>query len=116
MVAFRDTEVAAIDTYNQAVERRSAEEISDRALGELLEREVLPPWREMRARLEGLPKEADGLGALLRYVTHREREWELQAELLSTGDQTLMQEFLRQRDLAQQAADELGKEGAARAD
>lgn len=104
-----EAELASVETYDEAVQRHDAGELGDAELARILEREVLPPWRAMRARLEELAARDPGevLDAFLRYAAHRERTWELHAELLRTGDEGLAPELRRERAAVERALAEV---------
>ena len=75
---FRATERAAIATFNTALRRQRANEIDELELALVIERDVLEPWRSMRARVAAAPVPAtrrEMYETLNRYIATRELAW-----------------------------------------
>jgi Zn-dependent protease with chaperone function len=87
--------------YNDALQRRQQNKIDDRALLEIMEREVLPPWRVQRQGLAQLQDLPDAEQKLVDQLTQsfqlQEESWELLADAIRRNDR-------RTSDLAQQKA------------
>ncbi len=87
---FSATERQAVETYNAAVKRRNEKSLDDAGFAEVIEREVLPKWREGRQRLEAMrnvPKSlAEHVARTLQYAKLREEAWALRAAALRDHD------------------------------
>jgi len=90
---------------------RTDEKVSSAKFGDLIDDEILPPWRAERARLEVLPRVAPAdqrrWRELKQYVKLRERAWALMAEALRSGDEDALQQAKEQLGEADRIADEL---------
>lgn len=88
--AFQRVEQQAIDTYNGALQRRRAGELSDDRLAQVVEQQVLPPWRAYHAHLGTLkslpPAQATWIAGIAEYMTLRAQGWSTFAEALRSGD------------------------------
>jgi rhomboid protease GluP len=86
----------AITTFNGALERNRANQLSDIQLARTIDEQVLTPWRvqEQRLRkLEHLPREpARRVGRLLRYMELREQGWSKLSQALRSNDAALAEE------------------------
>jgi rhomboid protease GluP len=84
-------EQQAIDTYNAAVRRQEKGELTDAELGEIIQRDVVPPLRAECERLAGLkaapPKSRELLAVCLEYMKTRAESYELLAQSLREGDE-----------------------------
>ena len=82
---------------------RTDEKLKATRFADLIDDEILPPWRAERARLESLPRVAAGDLArwrdLKQYASLRERAWVLLSDALRSGD----------RESLDQAKEELSK-------
>lgn len=87
---FSAVEHSAVATYNRAVERRRKNELSTPDFADLIEREILPEWKEARRRLEEIgdapEPQARELSRTLKYAKLREEEWTHDAGYLRDGD------------------------------
>jgi hypothetical protein len=75
---FRAIERHAIATFNTALRRQRANEIDELELALVIERDVLEPWRSMRARVAAAPIPAtrrEIYETLSRYIATRELAW-----------------------------------------
>jgi len=72
---FRATERTVLATFNDALHRQKANQIDELALADAIDHDVLPPWRELRARIakaEIPPADADLFATLTHYLAARE--------------------------------------------
>jgi rhomboid protease GluP len=102
----RAVESRCLDAYNAAVKRLEAKEITPAQLAEVVEKQVIPPWRTMRDRIS--PSTAgsveplrEHLEKLKRYVTISQEVWELTARYLRTDNPDVLKELewkRRERD------------------
>jgi hypothetical protein len=88
---FRATERTCIAAFNDALEKQRTNAVDELGLAEIVERDVLAPWREMRARVTAakVPQaDAELYAALRSYVETREQAWqEFIAALRSHSDE-----------------------------
>lgn len=72
---FRATERAVLATFNDALHRQKANQIDELGLADAIDHDVLPPWRELRARIAkaAIPSgDADLFATLTHYLAARE--------------------------------------------
>lgn len=88
--SFRAAHKAAIQAELQAVRQRQNGNLTDEGLANVLEEQVLPPWRELLARCEALrklpPAEQQTIDQWARYIRVREEAWGLWLQALRSGD------------------------------
>jgi rhomboid protease GluP len=105
---FEAVEKEALDVYNRAVEKAQRQELSDAAFGDLLEREVLPEWREAQERLSALkqipPPLQRHVASILEYMQLREEAWALLLQALREGSQQKAQQAAEKQARADAAA------------
>lgn len=74
---FRTVERAAIRAFNDALARQRSNQIDEIALADAIDREVLPPWRTMRAHVDAASDISERLRPVLtRYLADRQTAWE----------------------------------------
>lgn len=76
---FRAVERHAIATFNAALRRQRANEIDELELSLVIERDVLEPWRAMRARVAAAPvppPHRELYEVMNRYIAERELAWQ----------------------------------------
>src|SRR5262249_36962319 len=89
---FRFAEVAekVQTTSNTTLQQVERGERSQEDLADVLEREVLPPWRDSRARLASVkqvaPDQKQLAADLDQYMGLRQESWELLAQSIREGD------------------------------
>ena len=88
---FHTVERASLQAFNDALHRQRANDIDELGLAEQIDRDVLPPWRTMRAHVEAIaeiPERRRALFvALRRYLANRQTAWEAySAALRSPSD------------------------------
>jgi rhomboid protease GluP len=87
---FSTVETRSIKLYNDIITRAKAEQASDADFAEVLETQVLPPWKEALdrlQRLEGLPdSEEQMITKLRRYAQARFGGWTKLAKARRSGD------------------------------
>src|SRR4029079_18113000 len=97
--SFFSVEHAAIGAFNDALGKNAAHEISDKQFGEIIDREILPPWRALQARWSGMGRvpraEQARIADIGRYLALRERSWALLSESLRAPDPAKEQESNR---------------------
>lgn len=102
---FQAVEQKVIDTFNSALEQRSAEQLSDDALAQIIEQQVLPPWNQYRLHLNSIGRlpqnEAKRFDRIALYMDLRERSWTALAQSLRTDDNTKANESKALRQQAE---------------
>ena len=96
-------ESRVLNVYNEAAAKSLAAKLSDDGFAEVIETDMLPPWREYAshfAKIEGLPAEqqkvAEAVGA---YLAAREEAWQMLADgLRGRNDQTIERSMNLQRE------------------
>ena len=76
---FRATERRCLTAFNDALHRQARGEIDELALADAVDRDVLPPWRTMRAHVEAAavpPAHRALFAALHAYLGDRQTAWE----------------------------------------
>jgi hypothetical protein len=76
---FRSVERQAIAAFSAALRRQRANEIDEVGLADVLDRDVLAPWRAMRARVAAAPVPAarsELYTVMRRYIAEREAAWQ----------------------------------------
>ncbi len=87
---FRATERQGIRSFNEALRRQRANEIDELELAATIERDVLVPWRAMRARVNAAqvtPSRQELYTTLRRYIEARQTAWEAYATALRAGSE-----------------------------
>lgn len=91
-----EVEASAIGEYNSALEKAGKGELSDKSFADLVERDVLPPWRAARERLAALnrvpPALQQGVDSRLEYMALRQEAWELFAQGIRERDRKKVEE------------------------
>lgn len=85
---FRSVERQSIAAFNTALRRQRANEIDELELAAAIERDVLGPWREMRARVAAAPvppARRDLYEVMNRYIAERELAWRSYVAALSAA-------------------------------
>jgi hypothetical protein len=88
---FRVVERASLRRYNDALAEQRGNRIDEIGLADIIQREVLPPWRELRERVNAspVPPARDELyGTLKRYLEARQLSWEAYVAALRAGSDT----------------------------
>lgn len=89
--AFQQVEERVLAAYNDAIRKSAAGQLPDDEMAEVVERDVLPPWRAFQQRLAGLrhvaPEQQPLARRLADYLAARERAWTKTAEALRRHDQ-----------------------------
>lgn len=76
---FRSIERQSIAAFNNALRRQRANEIDELELSLIIERDVLEPWRAMRARVAAAPvppPRRELYEVMNRYIAERELAWQ----------------------------------------
>ncbi len=85
---FRSVERHSIAAFNTALRRQRANEIDELELAAVIEREVLAPWRAMRARVAAAPvppERRELYEVMNRYIAKRELAWQAYVAALSAA-------------------------------
>ena len=88
---FRSVEKTTLQTFSDALGRQRANTIDELGLAEAIDHDVLPPWRDLRARISGatIPDADRAVFATLdRYLAERETSWEAYSAALRSPDDT----------------------------
>jgi hypothetical protein len=86
---FRGVEKTTLQTFNDALGRQRANTIDELGLAEAIDHDVLPPWRDLRARVAGatIPDaDRDLFITLGRYLAERQTSWEAYSAALRSHD------------------------------
>ncbi|CAN5502091.1 hypothetical protein BH11MYX1_BH11MYX1_27700 [soil metagenome] len=113
--AFRATERAALAAFNTALGQQRANQIDELGLADAIDKNVLPPWRELRARItEATVPEPDRelFTTLDRYIAERQTSWEAYSAALRSPDDAAARphyaKYHEQTDAATADAQKLG--------
>jgi rhomboid protease GluP len=102
----------SIGSVNAAIDKVKAGG-SERELAELIERDVLPPWRRSLAELEGARRlpipQARLVAKVVTYMKARAAGWEMLGEAIKNDDQALFQRAREKQAEADKLANEIGK-------
>jgi hypothetical protein len=82
---FRSVERQAIAAFNDGLRRQRANEIDEVELAVTIERDVLEPWRAMRARVTAVPvpnERSQLYEVMRRYIEERQLAWQAYADAL----------------------------------
>jgi hypothetical protein len=91
---FRAVEHTTLQTFNDALGRQRANQIDELGLADVIDRGVLPPWRELRTRVAvATVPEADRalFVTLARYLAERQAGWEAYSAALRSPNDTAAQ-------------------------
>jgi hypothetical protein len=94
---FHAVERHALTTFNDALARQRANQLDELGLADVVERDVLPPWSALHARVAATPQtdaNRELLAAMTRYLTDRETAWRaFSIALRSPGDTTARYQY-----------------------
>jgi rhomboid protease GluP len=114
LARFSATETRVQSRYNQALERARTGHLSDAAFAQIIDAEVIGPWRAARLRvaeLRGLPLDQSLLLSRIgRYAEARERAWVVFAEALHQGNPGGVREAATLHAEAERQLKDLSKE------
>ena len=82
---FRSVERQSITAFNAGLRRQRANEIDELELSLVIERDVLEPWRAMRARVAAAPvppPRRELYEVMNRYIAERELAWQAYSQAL----------------------------------
>jgi rhomboid protease GluP len=103
-----ETQVYA--TYNDAVKKRRAGQITDAELAQIVEQEVLPPWEAALRRLEPLKGAAEArpgmVANLLEEMRLRQESWHALIAALRDDDPQAMERFKAKWEAANKLIEE----------
>jgi hypothetical protein len=112
---FRATERRTLAAFNTALGQQRANQIDELGLAEVIDKDVLPPWRELRARITAATVPASDrelFTTLDRYLAERQTSWEAySAALRSPNDAAARPHYAKyhqQTDAATTDAQQLG--------
>jgi len=112
---FRATERTTLAAFNTALGLQRANQIDELGLADALDKNVLPPWRELRTRMSSATvpvTDRELFTTLNRYIAERQTSWEAySAALRSTADAAAQPHYARyheQTDAATTDAQQLG--------
>jgi rhomboid protease GluP len=112
---FPDVEKKALDTYNDALTRAERGELTDEGFAGVLERDILPPWRDIHRRLAEAPEvPAQYLKVrpvLLEYLQAREDAWVLFVRAIRENNPALSEQGRQRAQAAARLIDQLNKTG-----
>jgi hypothetical protein len=112
---FRSVEKTTLQTFNDALGRQRANTIDELGLAEVIDHDVLPPWRDLRARVASAAvpdPDRDLFITLGRYLAERQTSWEAYSAALRSHDDASAQphyaKYHEQNDAASADAKQLG--------
>jgi rhomboid protease GluP len=112
---FAAVEKKALDTFNDAVAKMQRREMTEAAFADVLERDVLPPWRAAQERLRGfreIPAAYQApVTALLEYMTLRQEAWDLMVQALREGNDQKWEQAAEKQQRADAVAQRMAKSG-----
>jgi hypothetical protein len=91
IVEFRAGEHAVLQRFNDALQRQRANQIDEVGLADVIDNNVLPPWRELQAHVAAATVPAPDrelFATLTRYLAERETGWAAYATGLRAGNDT----------------------------
>jgi hypothetical protein len=89
LISFAAVETPVLARWNQLVPQIQSSSIPDDKLAEIIEKELLPPWRAAHKEFEKEDRSSDR-AEMLEYMTAREEGWDLMAKGLRAQDQDLV--------------------------
>ena len=93
---------------------RADQRVPERRFADLIDDEIIRPWRAERARLESLgrvaPADQPAWRILKDYVRLREQSWTLLAQAVRSGDKEMLEEAKQKSSEADRVADKLAAE------
>jgi rhomboid protease GluP len=116
LAAFQETEPAALGRLQDAARQVEQGELSDAQFADILEQEVLPPWRQVTEQFSQLGRRREErtqrVAQLRQYLESRQAAWETLLRALRTQDPRLIQEYQEQKNAADRLARQLSRESA----
>jgi hypothetical protein len=113
---FRSVEKTTLRSFNDALGRQRANAIDEIGLADAIDHDVLPPWRDLRARVASatIPDpDRDLFITLGRYLAERQISWEAYSAALRSHDDASAQphyaKYHEQNDAATADAKQLGE-------
>ena len=110
---FRATERTALQRFNNALREQRQGSMDELELSNVIEREVLTPWRELRERVVSAPAQDALYTTLRRYLELRQLSWEAYVTALRAPSDEASRphyEAHRQKNAAaQEQAQQLGQ-------
>jgi membrane associated rhomboid family serine protease len=115
MVEFPGVEKEVLATFNAALVRAKRGELTDAAFAAVVERDVLPPWRDLRRRLAEAPDVPAPFRqtrpALLDYLQAREDAWDLLVRAIQENNPALAAQARQRAQAAERLLDQLNQTG-----
>ena len=113
---FRRAEKLVLQAFNDALGRQRANQIDELGLADAIDRDVLPPWRELREHIaKAVVPDPDRelFTTLERYMAERQTSWEAYSSALRSRDDAQSQpdyaKYHEQNDAATADAKRLGE-------
>jgi rhomboid protease GluP len=107
-----EMEEKALALYNSSVDKWNADQLTAAQFLDVVEHQILPPWRTEREslqKLKELSKEQTELtSSLVRYMRAREDGWDLLADGVRTGDMDKIRRSREKTKEADKLADQVG--------
>lgn len=82
-------EKTALELYNSSLNQWKAGQLNNQQYADILEKQILPPWRSERERVENLKVSQDQAARhrlFVAYLTNREQGWQLTTDGFRTHD------------------------------
>ena len=99
-----------IRLFNESLRRWQAKQITDEQYADILEQQILPPWRDERQAMEKLRVAREQTAKkqlLLEYLTDREQGWQLTIDGLRANDADRLRQGAQKETDAQNVAAKL---------
>ncbi len=113
---FRATERTTLAAFNTALGQQRANQIDELGLADAIDKNVLPPWRELRTRMSSAAvpdPDRELFTTLNRYIAERQTSWEAYSAALRSTDDAAAQphytKYHEQTDAATTDAQQLGQ-------
>lgn len=104
-------EEKAIDLFNTSVKQWQASQITSEQYADILERQILPPWRAEREAMEELKVSRDQTARkrlLVEYLTDREQGWQFTVDGLRGHDADRLRQGAQKEADAEKVAAQIG--------
>ncbi len=100
-----------LELFNASEKQWRANQINERQYADILETQILPPWRVERAAMEKLKVSKDQAATtalLVEYLTDREQGWQLIADGLRGHDADKLTRGAQKESQAEKVVGKLG--------
>lgn len=120
LARFQEVKADCVEMYDEIRSRREQKKLADDAAANVIDHEILPPWKTERDRLEKLidltAEQSDALKKLQESMTLREKAWGLIADSLRQASDEGIEDAAKHAAEADRLEDEFFEELSASAD